>query len=204
LITERATGSSELDDLNRTLAELFTTFFPDKRYTGPRPEPGGTVAFPVLLEDRGTHDIDDLSSGEKEILYGYLRLRHSASRYSVILLDEPELHLNPGLLQGLPDFYHKNIGLAHNNQLWLVTDSDALLRQAVLNHDFSVYHMRTATNVAADEDQAQRIEAESELERAVVDLVGDLATYKPHAEVIICESEGDAAFRRWDDFSPLP
>jgi predicted ATPase len=194
LISQTATGQTQLDDLNSTLAELFSTFFPDKRYTGPQPQPDGTVAFPVLLDDGSQHDIDELSSGEKEILYGYLRLRNSAPTYSVILLDEPELHLNPGLLQGLPDFYHEKIGRAHRNQLWLVTHSDALLRQSVRNREFSVYHMRTATNVGSTENQAQRIEVESELEQAVVDLVGDLATYKPHAEVIICESEGDAAF----------
>jgi hypothetical protein len=104
------------------------------------------------------------------------------------------LHLNPGLLQGLPAFYHQHIGLAHNNQLWLVTHSDALLRQAVRDSDFSVYHMRTATSIADSDNQAQRIEVDSALERAVVDLVGDLATYKPHARNLICEGAGDTAF----------
>jgi predicted ATP-dependent endonuclease of OLD family len=42
-----------------------------------------------------THDIDELSSGEKEIVYGYLWLRTGTPRRSIILIDEPELHLNP-------------------------------------------------------------------------------------------------------------
>ena len=91
-----------------------------------------------------THDIDDLSSGE-EILYGYLRLRNSTPRRSVILLDEPELHLNPSLLQGFADFYHRHLGVAQENQLWLVTHSDTLLRQAIGNSNYGVFHMLGAT-----------------------------------------------------------
>jgi hypothetical protein len=135
-----------------------------------------------------------LSSGEKEILYGYLRLRNSAPRNSVILLDEPELHLNPGLLQGLADFYHRHLGRALDNQLWLVTHSDALLRQAVGNQNFSAFHLRTASTTREGENQALRITADDELERAVIDLVGDLATYKPNAKVVILEGGGDTEF----------
>ena len=46
----------------------------------------------------------------KEVLFGYLRLRNSAPKYSVVLLDEPELHLNPALVRGLPQFYHRHLG----------------------------------------------------------------------------------------------
>jgi hypothetical protein len=105
------------EDINETLKELFRTFFPDKEYEGIRPLPHGTLAFPVRLPVGETHDIDDLSSGEKEILYGYLRLRNSTPRRSVILLDEPELHLNPSLLQGFTDFYHRHLGVAQESAL---------------------------------------------------------------------------------------
>lgn len=160
-----AGGDGSASSLNQTLVELFQTFFPDKSYEGPRPTVGGAVNFPVRLSTGEEHDIDDLSSGEKEVLYGYLRLRDSAPQNSVVLLDEPELHLNPGLLQGLPDFYHRHLGRALGNQLWLLTHSDALLRQSVGNQNFSVFHMRAATTTPAGENQALPIEAEDELER---------------------------------------
>jgi hypothetical protein len=188
LIAEKAGVALEgTTDLNQTLTELFQTFFPDKKYEGPRPTLEGVPEFPVHLATGEEHDIDDLSSGEKEVLYGYLRLRDSAPRNSVVLLDEPELHLNPGLLQGLPDFYHRHLGRALGNQLWLVTHSDALLRQSVGNDNFSVFHMRIATATPQDENQALPIQGQDELERAIIDLVGDLATYKPHAKVVILE-----------------
>lgn len=90
--------------LTNTLTELFETFFPDKKFLGPVPTAEGGLSFPVKTKDGSRHDLDDLSAGEKEILYGYLRIRNSAPRFSVILIDEPELHLNPRLIRGLPQF----------------------------------------------------------------------------------------------------
>jgi hypothetical protein len=180
------------EDLNETLKELFHTFFPDKEYEGVRPQSGGNLEFPVRLPDGPRHDIDDLSSGEKEILYGYLRLKNSIPRNSVILLDEPELHLNPSLLQGFADFYYRHLGVAQNNQLWLVTHSDTLLRQAIGNSNYRVYHMLTATNSTGN--QASEVLLNDDVERAVVDLVGDLAAYQPHAKLVILEGAGEDAF----------
>jgi predicted ATPase len=119
---------AEQSSLTNTLKELFATFFPDKKFLGPQPTPEGSLKFPVETQSGNRHDLDELSAGEKEILYGYLRIRNSAPRYSIILLDEPELHLNPRLIRGLPEFYKKNLGEALGNQIWLVTHSDALLR----------------------------------------------------------------------------
>jgi hypothetical protein len=194
IISEQS-GHSTLPDLNITLSELFHTFFPGKEYRGPTPQPDGSLTFLVYLESGGQHDVDELSSGEKELLYGYLRLRNSAPRSSVILLDEPELHLNPRLLQGLPDFYHANLGRALNNQLWLITHSDSILRQVVGNPNYTAFHMSAPPahnpQQQTDQNQAALVTASSELDQAVLDIVGDLAAYKPRAKVVILEGGGD-------------
>ena len=122
--------SSRARTLHETLEELFRTFFPGKKFAGATPDRNGDLTFPVHVGE-AIHDINELSSGEKEILYGYLRLRRSAPRDSIVLLDEPELHLNPRLIQGLPQFYNRRIVQEMNNQMWLVTHSDALLREAL-------------------------------------------------------------------------
>lgn len=192
LIAAETGEQTEGEDLNETLKELFRTFFPDKEYEGVRPLVGGSLEFPVRLPGGERHDIDDLSSGEKEILYGYLRLRNSTPRRSVILLDEPELHLNPSLLQGFPDFYYRHLGVAQENQLWLVTHSDTLLRQAIGNSNYRVYHMLTASS--SDGNQASEVLLDDDVERAVVDLVGDLAAYRPHAKVVILEGKSEDGF----------
>ncbi len=175
------------ESLSGTLKELFRTFFPDKEFLGPVPTPEGNLLFPVKTGDGATHDLNELSAGEKEVLYGYLRLRNSAPKFSVILLDEPELHLNPRLIKGLPAFYHRHLGNALHNQIWLITHSDALLREAVGQEGYSVFHMQTAT--VAGSEQAAPLLAREGLQKAVIDLVGDLASYRPGAKLIIFEGE---------------
>ncbi len=175
--------------LTETLQELFATFFPGKTFLGPVPTSDGNLGFPVEVGDGSTHDINDLSSGEKEILFGYLRLRNSAPKYSVILLDEPELHLNPALVRGLPQFYYKHIGKELDNQIWLVTHSDAFLREAIGQEGLQVFHMQHAPISGATENQMRELHPGEEVESIVLELVGNLATYSPGAKVVFFEGE---------------
>jgi predicted ATPase len=184
------------EDLTETLIELFAAFFPSKSFMGPQPTRDGKLTFPINTSNGSTHDIDELSSGEKEIVYGYLRLRNSAPRNSVLLLDEPELHLNPRLLSGLASFYHKHLGLAMNSQLWLITHSDTLVRETIGKNDFSAIHLQPAS-VDESVNQAIPVEPGEGIERLVIELVGDLAAYKPGEKVVVFESDGDLGFDAW-------
>ena len=159
-LRERLSGDSApnvtTQRLAETLQELFATFFPGKTFVGPVPTSDGNLEFPVQIGDGSTHDINDLSSGEKEILFGYLRLSNSAPKYSVVLLDEPELHLNPALVRGLPQFYYKHMGKALDNQIWLVTHSDAFLREAIGHEGLQVFHMQHAGRLGRDRQSNAR------------------------------------------------
>ena len=185
----RANPTQMLQPIANTLHELFTTFFPGKKFLGPVPTEDGNLGFPVEMEDGSTHDINDLSSGEKEILFGYLRLRTSAPRYSVILLDEPELHLNPALVRGLPQFYYNRLSLELDNQIWLVTHSDAFLREAIGHEGLRVFHMRHAVAVENTENQMREILPGEEVESIILEMVGNLASYIPGSKVVFFEGE---------------
>jgi predicted ATPase len=188
LVAERAGVKSKSgDDLTKTLQELFKTFFPGKQFSGPAPAVDGGIEFPVKLADGSQHDINELSSGEKEVLFGYLRLRNSSPRNSIILLDEPELHLNPRLTRGLPRFYQQHIGQALNTQIWLVTHSDAFLRESLGQPDFSVFHITPPHQESLS--QAHAISVEDDVSQALIELTGDLATHQPDAKVVIFEGE---------------
>ncbi len=116
-------------------------------------------------------------------------MRNSAPRFSVILLDEPELHLNPGLVRGLPRFYHEHIGTALENQIWLVTHSDAFLREAIGHDGLQVFHMKDAATAAVGTNQLHELHADEEVQSAIVGLVGNLASYSPDAKVVFLEGE---------------
>lgn len=194
LLTREGNPSGVVPDtLNATMKELFDTFFPGKTFKGPLPTPDGRLAFPVTTASGAEHDIDDLSSGEKEVLYGYLRIMNAAPEHSVLLIDEPELHLNPRLVKGLASFYHRHLGQALGNQLWLVTHSDALIREAVGQPQFSTFHMQPAGQYSG-ENQVSEVTAGQALERVIMDLVGDLAAYRPNAKIVLFEGEGDREF----------
>lgn len=184
----------EEKSLANAMKELFVSFFPDKEFLGPKPTTEGTLSFPVRAANGMVHDLDELSSGEKEILYGYLRIRSSAPRDSVILLDEPELHLNPRLIRGLPEFYRKHLGEALENQLWLVTHSDALIREAVGKPGFNVFHMLPCGADPSQSSQLRPLMATTDLEQVMTDLVGDLAAYRPGGKGLIFEGGGDSDF----------
>ncbi|RZK37237.1 MAG: hypothetical protein EOO61_09275 [Hymenobacter sp.] len=194
LTHEAGVPRDEQSTLTNTLKELFKTFFPDKQFSGPVAQVDGSLAFPVRMSDGTSHDLDDLSAGEKEVLYGYLRIRNSAPKHSIILLDEPELHLNPKLVRSLPGFYSNYLGKALDNQIWLVTHSDALIREIVGSSEFNVFHMTPGIGASFDENQAKALVVKEDAERAVVDMVGDLAAYRPGGKVVIFEGGGDSQF----------
>lgn len=194
LLAEKAGVEFNLSNsIEKTLTELFNTFFPDKKFLGLKPTPQGSLTFPVQTASGAVHDLNELSAGEKEVLYGYLRIRNSAPKYSVVLIDEPELHLNPRLVRGLPRFYHEHLGVALDNQIWLVTHSDALLREVVGRPEYSVFHMVGIPPDGSGE-QIKRLTLEEDLERALVSLVGDIAAYRPGKKIIIFEGGGDSEF----------
>lgn len=182
-------GEKRREPLSETLKELFRRFFPGKEFEGVKTNDKGELEFAVTVGDGKKHDINDLSSGEKEILFGYLRLRNSAQRQSIILLDEPELHLNPKLIQGLPQFYQKHIGEALENQIWTVTHSDAFLREAIGSSGTRVYHMKEVNKEEASSNQVHEIKKEEEGEEAILELIGDIAGYRPGGRIVIFEGE---------------
>ena len=174
--------------LAKTLQELFDMFLPGKKFRGPLAVEGGEVAFPVWVDEDAQHDINELSSGEKEILFAYLRARTLSPRQSVLLIDEPELHLNPALVQGLPQFYEKHIGRDLENQIWLVTHSDRFLRETLDTTGMVVYHMQQVSS-AIRSNQLRLIESKTNVEGMFIDLVGELAAYRPDGKVVFLESE---------------
>lgn len=194
---EAGLDTSDTPPISSSLKELFSIFFDGKIFDGPRPTSDGKLSFEVINKDGSRHDINELSSGEKEIVFGYLRLRNSAPRNSIILMDEPELHLNPRLISRLPQFYRNHIGLKLGNQVWLITHSDLFLREAIKGIGFSVFHMRSPLDEMRPEGQLIPIDAESEAKSAIIDLVGYLPAYDPASKTVIVEGGGDSEFDKY-------
>lgn len=88
-----------------------------------RPAPDGTVDFTILPDDgRDPFPFDGLSSGQKEIISTlFLIWYHSQDTPAVVLIDEPELHLNA---EWHCDFVYQAHSLAPQNQYIIATHSE--------------------------------------------------------------------------------
>lgn len=172
---------------------LFRDFLNGKELLNPKWVAGSKIVFPVKLPNGATHDIDDLSSGEKEIAFGYLRLKHASPRNSVLLFDEPELHMNPRMQVGLAAFYRESLGKPLMNQIWLITHSDTILRDGLNTFEADVFHMIPASEVAPDGNQLERV-TEDSVYRAIVNMIGEATAYVPGKKIVVFEGGGEANF----------
>lgn len=201
IVSEMATSylkSLVLKDLGRdikdekffedSIKELFEKFIPGKSFKGASIGQNQNLCFNVKTDDGFEHDINELSSGEKEVLFAYVDLYQSGLKNSVVLIDEPEMHLNPRLVKMLPDFYREKIGEHFENQLFLVTHSDAILAAAINDENYSVYHFIPATQVKDNEPQSFLLSHVNNSEKVLYEIVG-LSTYKPNNKILIVESK---------------
>ena len=186
IIRKEAGDTAGTQEMAAAMREIFRDMIPDKDFAGPRPTREGRLEFNVNTGGN-EHDIDDLSSGEKEILFGYLKTRARAPKSSVIIVDEPELHMNPRMIAGLPNLYERHIGRALQNQVWLVTHSDMFLRRAFESGRMQVFHMDMPRDGDPAFNQMKHVGTEERFERACLELIGDFATYEPQGTTILVE-----------------
>ncbi|QYR60953.1 AAA family ATPase [Fusobacterium polymorphum] len=81
-------------------------------------------------------DINDLSSGEKQLFLRTLSIKMLEPKNSIILIDEPELSLHPKWQQRIVEVY-KNIG--ENNQIIVATHSPHILGSVSNENIFILY-----------------------------------------------------------------
>jgi len=79
----------------------------------------------IVKTTRGPHDIDALSSGQKEILMTYTLLEKRKFTNSVILFDEPDLHLHGALERKVLSYLRGVADLG--NQIWISTHSPEII-----------------------------------------------------------------------------
>lgn len=81
--------------------------------------------MPVFENSAGEEfDINDLSSGEKQLFLRTLSIKMLEPKNSIILIDEPELSLHPKWQQRIIEVYKK---IGENNQIILATHSPHIL-----------------------------------------------------------------------------
>ncbi|MDR0609392.1 MAG: ATP-binding protein, partial [Planctomycetaceae bacterium] len=97
-----------------------------------RPAPDDTIEFRIQpATGKESFNFDGLSSGQKEIISTLFLIWHETREHPrIVLIDEPELHLNS---QWHRSFINYLIKMAPNNQYIIATHSEAIMESVEKN-----------------------------------------------------------------------
>lgn len=143
--------------VNTINEKVFNT--PDKRLKGVRKEPPEAI-----VESGGQeHRLDRLSSGEKSLVQLYLRLGAHMTRNTILLVDEPEVHLHRNWQY---ETLYAFIKLAKehfpNVSVFMATHSERIMK--AFGHDIIEKNLRKGAYIietTEEEERARAIAAEA-------------------------------------------
>ena len=125
--------------------------------------------LPIFENSAGEEfDINDLSSGEKQLFLRTLSIKMLEPNNSIILIDEPELSLHPKWQQRIIEVYNK---IGENNQIIVATHSPHILGSVSNENIFILYRnengkIETKTGDELDSSYGQPVE------RVLKDIMG--------------------------------
>jgi predicted ATPase len=105
----------------------------------------------VLIQDTETKrvfDLDSMSSGEKGLILTFLLIARSVATDGIVLLDEPELHLNPAVCKDLLPYLMENYVKPRNLQVMICSHSPEILAGAFEDDECSLYHLISPTTLS--------------------------------------------------------
>ena len=98
------------------------------------------------LANSRTFDIDHMSSGEKSLILTFLVIKRSVVDNGMILLDEPELHLNPAVCGDVLHFLADECVRPKSLQVIGCTHSPEIVAAAFGRDDCHIYHLESGTS----------------------------------------------------------
>lgn len=141
-------GDESQSILRKSFDVIFDQLLPGKKLEIIQQKPTGNLS--VLIKDLKSNrlfDIDNMSSGEKGLILTFLLLRNNTAKGGIVLLDEPELHLNPAVCDRLVSFLQSEIITPLELQVLVCTHSAEILSSALHSDICSVFHLRTASDI---------------------------------------------------------
>lgn len=185
LVLEDAGLDQVRDDFN----EVIQALMPGKTLKSLGQRPNGHVRILVEETDSGrVFDVDGLSSGEKGLLLTFFLIRKSVARGGVVLLDEPEIHLNPGLCSRIVPYLVDKI-LAPSSVQAIVCTHSAEILASTLHHPMArLFDLRDGRTIAP-----VRREDTSEIEGVLHRLGSNVADMLFYKGQVFVEGDTDAA-----------
>jgi len=131
------------DPWEERVKRVFNRICHPKEYLGVMYEPNSPVGEPYFKDDGSPYPLHMASSGEQVVIEYIARLSYpSPMNHSLILIDEPELHLHPGWIRQL---YRILPQIVDGNQYIMTTHSQELRR--IAGEDGSLVTLGSLENV---------------------------------------------------------
>ena len=148
---------NNIDTVKHDFNMIFENLLPGKELYGINLD-NQTGRLSILIKEKNTkaiYDIDFLSSGEKGLLMTFYLLLNTIDNGGIVILDEPELHLNPSVTKNIIPFLKKQIVENKNVQVLLTTHSAEILSATKEDELLNLLHLiddRTITKILKKDD----------------------------------------------------
>jgi predicted ATPase len=129
--------------------KIFSHLMKDREILGIKLSDFGLVSVQVKdLTTNQEFDIESMSSGEKGLIVTFMVIGRSIADGGVILIDEPELHLNPAVCKLLLPFLIDEYLRPKNLQAIICSHSPEVLGVAFDRADCSLHHLQSPTVIS--------------------------------------------------------
>ena len=186
LQTSLKEGSPTTEDSLAEIRAFFNEFFAPMRfqdmYINCHP-----FAF-IVETPMGNIDIDDLSSGEKEILNTFIHFHQLKPSGAVILFDEADAHLHPDLERRYLEVLRE---MTSANQMILTTHSPEMMIAAGTEALYTLLKEPPEDG----SNQLVRVTASEELHEALTELMGSRGLVSFNQRIVFIEGEDSSADR---------
>ena len=154
-------NKNNIESIKDDFKLIFDSLLPGKELAGVKLE-SRSGRLSVLIREVATgavYDIDFLSSGEKGLLLTLFLLMRTVAHGGIVLLDEPELHLNPAVCQNIIPFLKEHICKAKEIQIILTTHSSEILAHTKNDETSRLLHVINESAISPifkkDNEEAQ-------------------------------------------------
>lgn len=136
-------------DIETDFKKIFGNVLKNRELVGLEINKIGLLSIRIKDVDSGRiFDIDSMSSGEKGLILTFLLISKSLHNGGVIILDEPELHLNPAVCKVLLPFLIEEYLTPKNLQVIICSHSPEILGVAFERPDCSLLHLQSPTVIS--------------------------------------------------------
>jgi ABC-type cobalamin/Fe3+-siderophores transport system ATPase subunit len=142
-------SESERQLLQTSFDEIFSGLLTGRRVLGPRVNELGLLSIIVEdIESKRQFEMDGLSSGEKGLILTFLLIAKTVTKGGIVLLDEPELHLNPAVCRDILPFVLRQYAIPHDLQFIVCSHSPQILTSAFESDEAVLHHLESPTQIS--------------------------------------------------------